>query len=209
MPDLLLPKHYTEREHNLDLTGAESIAQFRPAIDEVSRLLDPTRCDAKFLPLLAQFFCVDMWSDAMSESDKRAYIKNVMLLKRRKGSVWALKQSLSSIGVETDLEEWFSYAGDPFHFRVSVNVKDRGLDDATINLIESMVGTHKNVRSQLDAIMIYLSNTCSVHYASASTSGEVTTVYPYFPEPINIVAPQYMGAAYHAVDTTVIYPQGA
>lgn len=209
MLDLLLPKHYTQREHDLSLTGAEGIAQFRPAIEEVSRLLDPTRCDAKFLPILAQFYCVDMWSDAMSESDKRAYIKNAMLLKRRKGSVWAVKQALASIGVETDLEEWFNYAGDPFHYRVSVNVKDRGLDDATINLIESIASTHKNVRSQLDAIMIYLSNTCSIHYASASTSGEVTTVYPYFPEPINIIAPQYMGAAYHAVDTTVIYPQGA
>src|SRR3990172_3382813 len=156
MLDPLLPKHYTQREHDLDLTGAEGITQFRPAVDEVSRLLDPTRCDAKFLPLLAQFYCVDMWSDAMSETDKRTYIKNAMLIKLRKGTVWALKQSLASIGVETNLEEWFNYAGDPFHFRVSVNVKDRGLDDATIEMIEKMVGTHKNERSQLDAIMIYL-----------------------------------------------------
>jgi phage tail P2-like protein len=209
MLDSLLPKHYTQREHDLDLTGAEGIAQFRPAVDEVSRLLDPMRCDAKYLPTLAKFYCVDMWSDAMNELDKRTYIQNTMLLKRRKGSAWATKHALSSIGVETVLEEWFHYAGTPFHFRVSVNVKDRGLDDATIELIEKMVSTHKNERSQLDAIMIYLSNTCSVHYASVSMSGEVTTVYPYFPEPINIIAPQYMGAAYHAVDTTVIYPQGA
>jgi len=204
----LIPPPYTQEEHNLDLVSQEVHDRLSASL-WTAPLLDPSRCDARFLPVLANFYSVDFWSDALSEADKRRLIASSIDLKRHAGTVWALTHALASIDVDIRLREWFDYSGDPYKFKLYIDVDDRGLNDATIEMIDRLANTHKNARSHLEAIFIYLTNHGSMHFASMVTSGETTTIYPYFPEQISINAPQYMGVSYQSVDTTVIYPQGA
>lgn len=204
----LLPPFYTQTEHDLDQV-AQGVHDRLSESLWTAPLLDPVRCDARFLPVLANFYSVDFWSDALSEADKRRLIASSIDLKRHAGTVWALTHALASIDVDVRLSEWFQHGGNPYTFKLYIDVDDRGLNDLTLEMIDRLANTHKNVRSLLEAIFIYLTNHGSMHFASMVTSGETTTIYPYFPENISVNAPQYMGAAYHTVDTTVIYPQGA
>lgn len=89
----LLPAHYTEREHNLELIGS---AVFDRIISSLwsGRLHDPMTCDARYLRTLGKYYGVEYWWQDISEEDHRNLIKNFPMIKRRRGTLWAVKQAL-------------------------------------------------------------------------------------------------------------------
>ncbi|HDX8593513.1 TPA: phage tail protein I [Aeromonas dhakensis] len=67
---------------------------------------DIDNCHPSFLPWLAWQWRVDVWDDAWPEAQKRAVVKDALLLFRYKGTAWAVKHALTLAGYSLDLVVW-------------------------------------------------------------------------------------------------------
>lgn len=157
-----------------------------PRIDELS---------GDILDLLGWQFHVEGWELAESEEEKRNLIKNAILLHKYKGTKWALKHALNSIGVDAEIVEWFDYGGAPYKFKVRVDLLTRGIDEETFDLLKDMILEYKNARSWLESLVIYLTNKSAIPvFVPKVLSGEEITVYPH-----NITELQQNGPLYYGL----------
>lgn len=131
--------------------------------------------------LIEQFHVAGYEGGALvaSEADRRAIVKNAIEKHRYKGTRYAVDLALSSLGITYTLQEWFEYAGDPYHFRVAIDVMDSELPAATLTLLDAYINEYKNVRSILDTIEVNRSVSGNVPVmAIGLQSSEIITVYP-------------------------------
>ena len=129
------------------------------------------------LPHLAEQYHItgeEGWIFCKNEQEKRALLKKAIKLHKYKGTKFAIISALSALNLNCNLEEWFEYQGEPFMFRVFVEVEkvfDSELEQQIVNIINA----HKNVRSWLEKLTIELFRTSYYGIASwISTSEEVT-----------------------------------
>lgn len=125
---------------------------------EVLLIYAVDRVDAKALPILAEQFDVlgyKGWRLANTEADRRALIKRAIELHRYKGTLWAVKEALKSIGFsDVAIEEHVNGHWARFALTIdneAVVVTATGFDD-----IKAMVEEYKNVRSYLDSVNMKL-----------------------------------------------------
>lgn len=71
-------------------------AQVTPAL--IEHLKNPDECPVELLPFLAYEYSVDTWSDDWPESIKRGMIKSARAIQARKGTVWAVRETLKAMG---------------------------------------------------------------------------------------------------------------
>ncbi|OHU87836.1 MULTISPECIES: phage tail protein I [Pseudoalteromonas] len=71
----------------------------------------PQKCPAQLLPWLAWSLSVDDWNDAWSEKNKRQVIADAFEVHRYKATPYALKKALDSLGIETQIQEWWQSEG--------------------------------------------------------------------------------------------------
>lgn len=175
----LIPPPYTQEEHNLDLVSQEVHDRLSASL-WTAPLLDPLRCDARFLPVLANFYSVDFWSDALSEADKRRLIASSIDIKRHKGTRWAVNLAVNSIGLTPTITEWHQTTGMDVHtFKIVVDVPDVGYDMRDLSLVEQVVFPVKPVRSHLTSVGAAVSRSENTPYMAMVVIGsETTTLYP-------------------------------
>jgi phage tail P2-like protein len=167
----------------------------------------PELCHVSLLPFLAWEADVDV--SGISQAMSRKVIRAAFDTMKYAGTARALIGPVEALSDTVKVVEWFEYAGEPFNFRVEINASESGLSSALITKLEKTCAKQKNARSVLENIKISMLSRATMTHAATLQSGEIATVYPYFPEPIEISMVQYLGASYHTVDTTTIYPQGA
>ncbi len=201
----LLPPNATAYERALEADAAR--------LDDIDipidALWDPWRCPAAFLPWLAWSQSVDTWDPAWPESVKRKVIAAAFDVHRVKGTLGALRRALEALDLDgVTIAEWFDYAGDPYTFRVDVELSTRGLSEAEYHGIEAAILTAKNVRSWLDRLRVYLSNRSAVPViATALTAGETVTVYPYSVGEIEVSnTVPVVALGHYGVEIVTLYP---
>lgn len=69
-------------------------------------LWHPDTCPAGFLPWLAWALHVDTWDLAYTEAMKRASIRQSIAIHKKKGTLGAVRNALSVIGVDAEIVEW-------------------------------------------------------------------------------------------------------
>lgn len=135
--------------------------------------------DSKLLPLLAEQFHVqgdEGWNYCRNEQEQRALIKSSIPLHRYKGTKPAVLRALEILKIEGKLEQWFEYDGIPYHFRLSLKVFDRNLDEETEKTLLRLINIFKNKRSILDGIDVYLSAKVESTVFCRMLFGEVLTI---------------------------------
>jgi phage tail P2-like protein len=91
----LLPDNATRAERAV----SEAVAARLSAITTPLRQLwDPETCRADLLPWLAWALSVDDWDPIWPEATRRAAVAESIEIHRRKGTPWAVKQSLIRLG---------------------------------------------------------------------------------------------------------------
>lgn len=103
MPSLL-PKNYTNTEHNLDALSEEVRSRINGMIWNAP-LLDPMRCDVRFLDSVASFYSVYFFGNTLTEQAKREFIRDNILIKQRRGTLWAVKQVVNALNPSIEIEE--------------------------------------------------------------------------------------------------------
>lgn len=103
------------------------------------------------------YFAVEMrtmyYDQSLPIETKRAIIKNTLNWYTKGGTTAAVKELLSVVFDESDLEEWFDYEGDPFHFRAVLPVS-QGEAVSDMNLFRELIQKIKNVRSHVDELVL-------------------------------------------------------
>ena len=120
--------------------------------------------EASALPHLAEQFHVtgnEGWLLAGNKLEQRELIKESIKIHRIKGTKAAVKNVLKALNLEGNIQEWFEYSGEPYHFKIFVVLKDRAYDSMTFDLLKKMIDEYKNVRSILEEINIESQFTCS------------------------------------------------
>lgn len=130
--------------------------------------------DAEALPWLAGQFDVlgfKGYELAHTDAERRDVIKRAIELHRYKGTIWAIKEALKSIGYpEAVFTEHVS--GHWARFKVVVNIGNNPVDEKTIADLVKMITEYKNTRSWLDELGLSMSLDDSVELADESYENE-------------------------------------
>lgn len=164
---------------------------------------------ATVLPHLAEQFHLlgEGWQFARNEEERRKLIKRAIELHRHKGTKWAVQQVLETLSLSGQIMEWFEYGGAPFHFRIDVDLSDRGIDEATYDTLVQLVNEYKNVRSHLEALTLALTVRSPVPViAAALLCGELITVYPLQLDVVEQSDAIFIACGLHTIETMTIYP---
>ena len=112
----ILPRNATKAERALERATAR-LADVDVRIDT---LWQPETIPAELLPWLAWTLGVTDWRSDWSQSVKRDVVASAIAVHRRRGTIGAVRRALQSVGVTSEIREWFE-TGDSVHtFRVDV-----------------------------------------------------------------------------------------
>lgn len=100
---------------------------------------------------LAYHLHVDEYDTSYPIEVKRRMVKQSIPIHKYKGTPFAVKTAIATVYESGQLEEWFSYGGDPYRFRVSgITAPLTGVAD--INRLVTLINATKNKRSWLDYV---------------------------------------------------------
>jgi len=150
----LIPSFEAKELHSSDLVAADVHSALSSEIKAFKNLANPELCELKYLPFLAYAFKVDFWDEDLSESDKRALIKQSLVLHRYKGTVWAIEKVFEALNLIATTYEWFDYNGEPYHFKVDISMLDKEITTKKVEDLIRYIEIFKNVRSVLDEVSV-------------------------------------------------------
>ena len=120
-----------------------------PRIDELPEVL---------LNILAHDFKVDWYGYNYPLSVKRSQFRESFQVRRKLGTPGAMELALKSIYPHTEVEEWFEYGGDPYCFRVILDITNPQVNLSHEDTIRNIMW-FKNKRSHLqDGTVIFRSH---------------------------------------------------
>lgn len=200
----LLPSNSTALERAMVEAG--SLHNIDP--DVIRTLWSADECPVQFLPWLAWSLSVDFWELAISEAQQRDLIRNAIQWHRKRGTPWAIKQSIAAFGMDrVELDE-HPPGAHWAEFDVGITIVDRPLSKALYAQIERLIEVYKAGRSHLRRMVVSVATHGALHVGCVTLGGDTVTILPY---PITeLVAPQMIGLAGiggHDWGTTTIYPR--
>lgn len=103
----------------------------------------------KVLDILAADLHADWYDYDGSLEEKRRLIAKNVEIHRKMGTVSMLRTVIESIHGDSSIEEWFQYGGDPYFFRVAINITD-SMEQIDQRRIVDAIRTYKPVRAWLE-----------------------------------------------------------
>lgn len=125
-----------------NLAGQTSVLLLLPHLDELPEAI---------VDELAWEYHVDTYNADFDISIKRQLVRQSIAWHRKKGTPAAVTEMLSTIYSSAQLEEFWEYGGQPYHFRVIIG-EDRTDSAQMVDDALRIIKLSKNVRSWLDGI---------------------------------------------------------
>lgn len=157
--------------------------QFSAAFSRISDIETPARsfnlpfaAPKVILPWLAWEKSVDDWQKDWSEEQKRQTISSSYHVHCHKGTVSALERALSSVGYQTQVQEWFNMQpqGQPYTFKIFINIDQVGVSSKQMKDLVQIVNNNKNLRSKLAGTTVVVKSLSKIVIGAASLSGHET-----------------------------------
>ena len=146
---------------------------------------------AEIVDLLAWQFHVDFYDPALSLTAKRNLVKSSILVHKRKGTPWAVRQVCNDAFGYAEIIEWFDYGGEPYHF--SILTEGSLVDSVAWQSFFRALESAKNVRSWLDEITISRPLHLDLYYGMPELTKGTTSLTTRLPD--SIVTKPYYGTA--------------
>lgn len=127
--------------------------------EEISRLLIYPRIDElpeDLLDILAYDFKVDWWDPNYSLEEKRRVFKGSWYVHKHLGTKAAVETAIRAIYPLTIVEEWFEYGGEPYHFRLNINITSDSGDRVRQRRVLERLEFYKSLRSHNDGVRYFL-----------------------------------------------------
>lgn len=119
-----------------------------------------------------------------------------------------MRQVLKILALDGDISEWFEYDGDPYRFRMDVQLEQRGLSEEAFNGLVALIHEYKNVRSKLEMLTFWLINQSQIPIiASVVQGGEITTILPRMVELVEQTQFVSVAVGCWCIEFITVYPE--
>ena len=131
------------------------------------------------LDILASDFKIDWYDFDYSIEAKRNLVKTNYYVHRHLGTAGAVKEAIQALYPNSDVEEWFDYEGQPYHFRVALESGTPIIPISNTAILKA-VYTYKSLRSYLDAIVYRTTVNVGIRLSCgwAAYWGRITGTFP-------------------------------
>lgn len=155
LSDLLPSSFDTVEIKALNNVVTFSLYLLQKYIDNANFTVNIDNVSEKIIDYLACEYRTPYYDEALDLKTKRNLVKSTMLTYQKIGTTNIIKEYLNTLNEETDVAEWYDYGGNPYNFKVFLNISDnREIDEKLLTDIKNKIEKIKNVRSSLEAIEI-------------------------------------------------------
>lgn len=160
----------------------EEIEQLRiyPVID---------RLDEQLLDILAYDFKVDWWDPNYTLEEKRRTLKDSWRVHKMLGTKAAVETAIRAIYPRTTVQEWFEYGGEPYHFRLNINVSNETIASEKQRRVLERVDFYKSLRSHNDGVTYFMQAAEARAVSCAASLGSRMCVGVELPIPPEVLIP--------------------
>ena len=144
---------------------ADLLAQRRSEIEQLRIYPVIDRLDEQLLDILAYDFKVDWWDADYSLEEKRRTLKDSWRVHKVLGTKAAVETALRAIYPKAQVQEWFEYGGEPYRFKLDINLTGELSDAARPWRVLERVNYYKSLRSHLDSIEFTIDMGAAILYA--------------------------------------------
>lgn len=138
-------------------------------------------------------FMFDVEPKSRSIEETKELLKEPIKTYFNEGTFEALDKALKDLYSNTKVKEWFSYEGEPYHFKLELDASKNGISLDTLKKSDEIVQAYKNVRSVYDGATIKLTSTIDAYAGGVNFIGEQMTIYPYQTQNLSISAKEHIG----------------
>lgn len=182
------------------LQGDESAVALAEAIaavlagrrEEINRLSIYPRIDQldeKLLDILAYDFKVDWWDADYTLEEKRRTLKDSWRVHKLMGTKAAVETAISAIYPRTTVLEWFEYGGEPYHFRLDINITNDSIDSEKQRRVLERLNFYKSLRSHNDGVTYFVEAKPAAAKVASVVSGLTETARVPVALPVPIIKP--------------------
>lgn len=114
------------------------------------------RLPGPLLDILARDFKVDWWDADYGVEEKRRLLKSSWQVHRMLGTKAAVEKAASAVYHYATVQEWFEYDGEPYHFRLNVDLPEDIWNPERHKRLMRQMEYYKNLRSHLDSVTYQL-----------------------------------------------------
>jgi len=131
---------------------AEMLADRLTELDRLRIISNIDELDGPVLDILAYDFKVDWWDADYSLAEKRRTLKDSWRVHKTLGTKAAVEAAISAIYPNTKVQEWFEYGGEPYHFKILLDLTGTQWSDDRPRKILERSEHYKSLRSHLEAV---------------------------------------------------------
>ncbi len=168
---------------------AAALAGRTEEIDRLSIYPNIDRLDEKLLDILAYDFKVDWWDAEYTLEEKRQTLKDSWRVHKLMGTKAAVETAISAIYPRTTVLEWFEYGGEPYHFRLDINITNDHIDSGKQRRVLERLNYYKSLRSHNDGVTYFVEAEPALAKAASSVPGLKETVHVPLILPVPIIRP--------------------
>ena len=155
LSDLLPSSFDTVEIKALNNVVTFSLYLLQKYIDNANFTVNIDNVSEKIIDYLACEYRTPYYDEALDLKTKRNLVKSTMLTYQKIGTTNIIKEYLNTLNEETDVAEWYDYDGQPYNFKMFLNISEnREVDEKLLTDIKNKIEKIKNVRSSLEAIEI-------------------------------------------------------
>lgn len=135
---------------------AEVLAGRVAEIDRLRIVSNIDNLEEALLAILARDFKVDWWDPSYTIDEKRRTIKDSWRVHKTLGTKAAVETAIRAIYPLTTVEEWFEYGGEPYHFRLNIDITSDSGDKERQRRVLERLNFYKSLRSHSDGVRYFL-----------------------------------------------------
>lgn len=155
LSDLLPSSFDTVEIKALNNVVTFSLYLLQKYIDNANFTVNIDNVSEKIIDYLACEYRTPYYDEALDLKTKRNLVKSTMLTYQKIGTTNIIKEYLNTLNEEADVVEWYDYDGNPYNFKIFLNISDnKEVDEKLLTDIKNKIEKIKNVRSSLEAIEI-------------------------------------------------------
>lgn len=216
MSNLLNTELYALFPPNLQTAKARALsaaftAEYRALVEYIRKTViyaDVMNLDENMCDLLALIFNISAYQQNLSIDAKRELVRSAFTA--LKGTKESVQQVISAIHGRAKVKEWFEYGGNPYSFRIDVDITETGAGANTYQRIIKNVNLYKNVRSVLDTVNFEISPKSFVYAGTTHETAEIIVIHPYIAGNLETTAAKvHSGSGCFISHEILIQPKGS
>lgn len=168
---------------------AEALAARLAEIDRVRIISNIDALDETVLDILARDFKVDWWDPEYSIEEKRRTLKGSWRVHKILGTKAAVETAIRAIYPLTTVEEWFEYGGEPYHFRLDINITNDSIDSDKQRRVLERLNYYKSLRSHNDGVTYFVEAQPAIAKAVSTVAALQESAHVPLTLPVPIIKP--------------------